>query len=150
MNEMLSIILEVMGGLTVVSGGVAAILKFVKTITDKHDDKQKYDDYDTRINDLGARIDTLDLKVQQQINEAHIFAQQALGDIQAKTDSKLETMQTAIDAKLQQMSSELCILTYSNLATLEGLKQLNCNGPVTEAKEKLEKYLNQQAHGEFK
>lgn len=150
MNELLSIVLEAFGALTIVSGGAAAILKGVKAITDKHDDKQKYDDYDERINQLDKKINQLDSKVQSQINQAHLFAQKALGDIQEKTDQRLDEMQQNIDSKLQQISSELCMLSYCTLANLDGLKQQGCNGRVTEAREKLEKHLNQQAHGELK
>lgn len=40
------------------------------------------------------------------------------------------------------------MMSYCVGATLDGLKQLNCNGKVSEAKEKMDKHLNQQAHGE--
>ena len=61
-------------------------------------------------------------------------------------DKKLEDQRTDMDAKLQPIRTELCILTSSMLAVLEGLGQLNCNGPVTEAREELTRYLNDQAH----
>ena len=47
---------------------------------------------------------------------------------------------------LQQIRTEQCELTGAMLAVLEGLIQLNCNGPVTEAHNKLTQYLNDQAH----
>ena len=37
----------------------------------------------------------------------------------------------------------------NELACLKGLKEQGCNGPVTEALNKLEKHLNQAAHGEL-
>lgn len=61
-------------------------------------------------------------------------------------DKKLADQQTDIEAKLQEIRTEQCILTSSMLAVLEGLGQLNCNGPVTEAREELTRYLNDQAH----
>ncbi len=48
----------------------------------------------------------------------------------------------------QAIQDELCVLSYAMLASLDGLKQLHCNGEVTKAHEKLEKHLNQQAHGQ--
>lgn len=48
----------------------------------------------------------------------------------------------------QEIQDELCVLSYAMLASLDGLKQLHCNGEVTRAHEKLEKHLNQQAHGQ--
>jgi len=46
----------------------------------------------------------------------------------------------------KQMNGELAILTYGVLACLKGLKEQGCNGPVTEAINKLEKHLNEKAH----
>lgn len=44
------------------------------------------------------------------------------------------------------MKEEQCILTYGTLACLKGLKELGCNGPVTEAIDKMEKHMNKAAH----
>lgn len=48
----------------------------------------------------------------------------------------------------QQLNDELCLLTYAVLACLKGLKEQGCNGPVSEAIEKVEKHTNQKAHGQ--
>lgn len=50
------------------------------------------------------------------------------------------------DQDIQNMKGELAIMTYGILAALKGLKEQGCNGPVTEAIDKLEKHLNQEAH----
>ncbi len=49
---------------------------------------------------------------------------------------------------MQEVKDELCVLSYAMLASLDGLKQLKCNGEVTKAHDKLEKHLNQKAHGQ--
>lgn len=49
---------------------------------------------------------------------------------------------------IKDMQDELCLLTYAVLACLKGLKEKGCNGPVTEAIGKLEKHINQKAHGQ--
>ncbi len=49
---------------------------------------------------------------------------------------------------IEDMQEELCMLTYAVLACLKGLKEQGCNGPVTEAIGKVEKYINQKAHGQ--
>lgn len=59
----------------------------------------------------------------------------------AKLNAKQERESYAI-------KSELCLLNYAILAALKGLKEQGCNGPVTEAIAKLEKHLNQSAHGQ--
>lgn len=49
---------------------------------------------------------------------------------------------------IEDMQGELCLLTYAVLACLKGLKEQGCNGPVTEAIGKVEKHINQKAHGQ--
>lgn len=62
---------------------------------------------------------------------------------QEKTNAEIRAMHKSdIDA----IQSELCVMNYALLATLDGLKQLNCNGNVTQAYDMLEKHLNKQAH----
>ena len=53
-----------------------------------------------------------------------------------------------INSKIQQIQAEQCMLTYCMMATLDGLHQLGCNGKVTEARTKLDKFINQQAHNQ--
>lgn len=50
------------------------------------------------------------------------------------------------DAELKAIRKELTMLCYGTTACLRGLKEQGCDGPVTEALDRLEKYLNQQAH----
>lgn len=50
------------------------------------------------------------------------------------------------DLDIGRMKDEQCLLTYGVLACLKGLKEQGCNGPVTEAINKIEKHINQQAH----
>ena len=52
------------------------------------------------------------------------------------------------DVELAAIRSEQTMLCYGILACLKGLKEKGCNGPVTEALDKLEKHLNKAAHGE--
>jgi len=51
------------------------------------------------------------------------------------------------DEIIKDMQEELAILTYGVLACLKGLKEQGCNGPVSEAVGKIEKHLNEKAHG---
>ena len=39
-------------------------------------------------------------------------------------------------------------MVYGILACLKGLKEQGCNGPVTEAVNKIEKHINKAAHDE--
>lgn len=51
------------------------------------------------------------------------------------------------DNEIKEMKKEQEILTFGILACLKGLKEQGCNGPVTEAISKIEKHLNEKAHG---
>lgn len=48
--------------------------------------------------------------------------------------------------EIKQIKKENTLICYGLSACLDGLIQLGCNHSVPDAKEKLEKYLNQQAH----
>lgn len=50
------------------------------------------------------------------------------------------------DKEIKSIKDEQTLITYGVLAALKGLKEQGCNGPVTEAINKIEKYLNVQAH----
>jgi Na+/H+ antiporter NhaD/arsenite permease-like protein len=50
------------------------------------------------------------------------------------------------DQIIKDMQEEQALLTYGILACLKGLKEQGCNGPVTEAVNKIEKHLNEKAH----
>lgn len=51
------------------------------------------------------------------------------------------------DKEIQAIKEEQTILTYGILACLRGLKEQGCNGPVTEAINKIENHINKKAHG---
>jgi len=91
----ISQLLKAIAALVAIWGGYKVILEIVDKINAKHDQVQKWDEYDKQIKDV-------------------------------------------ID--------EQCMLTYCMLATLDGLKQLGANGRVTEARDKLDKYINESAH----
>ena len=52
------------------------------------------------------------------------------------------------DQELAAIRHEQTLICYGVLACLKGLKEQGCNGPVTAALDKVEKYLNQAAHEE--
>ena len=52
------------------------------------------------------------------------------------------------DKEIKEIREEQTLLTYGILACLRGLKEQGCNGPVTEAIAKIEKHINQKAHGQ--
>lgn len=67
-------------------------------------------------------------------------------------DKKREKERLAIekdqkqDADIQKLKEENSLIVYGLSACLDGLQQLGCNHNVTKAKDKIDKYINQQAH----
>ena len=50
--------------------------------------------------------------------------------------------------ELKAIRKEQTLICYGLLACLKGLNEQGCNGPVTEAMNRLEEHLNQAAHDE--
>ena len=50
------------------------------------------------------------------------------------------------DTDIKAIKEEQSILTKGVLACPKGLKEQGCNGPVTEAIQDIEEYVNKQAH----
>ena len=67
---------------------------------------------------------------------------------QEKQTKDIEKLREREKQDIEDMQDELCLLTYAVLACLKGLKEQGCNGPVTEAIGKVEKHINQKAHGQ--
>lgn len=65
---------------------------------------------------------------------------------QKKLKKQVEQLAQTHKDDTDAIEEELCMLSYVLLAVLDGLKQLNCNGKVTEAHDRLSKHLNKQAH----
>lgn len=107
-----------------IGGGIAVIKKIFDCYYKHKAFEAKCEGYADEISNINTKVET-----------AHNFAQEALRDMQSETD-----------AKLQEIRAEQEMITYCMRAVLDGLHQLNCNGPVTEASEKLDIYLNSQAH----
>ena len=56
------------------------------------------------------------------------------------------TQQKRQDAEIQSINEERTLITYAVKACLTGLQKLGCDGPVTDAIDKIDKHINQKAH----
>ncbi len=59
---------------------------------------------------------------------------------------EIKKLRSAHEEDIKAINEEQCLITYGLLACLKGLREQGCNGPVTEAINKIEKHLNKQAH----
>ena len=67
-------------------------------------------------------------------------------DKQGKQDEDIKALKQHHEEDMASIKEEQTLLVYGVLACLKGLSEQGCNGPVTEAINKYEKYLNQKAH----
>ena len=65
---------------------------------------------------------------------------------QENQDDKIDKLTEHHEEDVQRIKEENCLICYALSACLDGLIQLGCNHTVPDAKQKLDKYLNQQAH----
>jgi hypothetical protein len=66
--------------------------------------------------------------------------------LKKKHEDDMEALKQVIAKDMHDINVEQTLLTYGVLACLKGLQEQGCNGPVTEAVNKIERYLNQKAH----
>lgn len=67
-------------------------------------------------------------------------------DKQNEQDEEIKKLKKHHEDDIASIKEEQTLLVYGILACLKGLSEQGCNGPVTEAIGKYEKYLNQKAH----
>ena len=67
-------------------------------------------------------------------------------ELRKEHDEKIDKLRKEHVDDIKKIEEEACLHTYGILACLKGLQEKGCNGPVTEAIEKYEKYLNKRAH----
>lgn len=60
--------------------------------------------------------------------------------------SEINQLKAHHEQDIKDLKEEQTLNVYGILACLKGLQEKGCNGPVTEAINKIEKYLNQKAH----
>lgn len=67
-------------------------------------------------------------------------------DKQNEQDKEIQELKKHHEEDISSLKEEQTLLVYGVLACLKGLKERGCNGPVTEAINRYEKYLNEKAH----
>ena len=93
------------------------------------------------------------LKQNKQSEDIEILREQHnkdIGILREQHNKDIEEIKKKEAEDIQSIKDELCVISYAMLASLDGLMQLHCNGNVTKAHDRLEKHLNQQAHGQHR
>ncbi len=68
---------------------------------------------------------------------------------QKEQDEEIASVKKGMQEDINAIMKEQTLMTYGVLACLKGLKEQGCDGPVTEAIDKIDKYLNKAAHGQL-
>ena len=67
-------------------------------------------------------------------------------DRQKKQDEEIAGVRDKHNSDMCDIKQEQRLLIYGILACLKGLKEQDCNGPVTDAINTIEKHINEKAH----
>lgn len=67
-------------------------------------------------------------------------------DKQNEQDEEIKKLKEHHEDDIKSLKEEQALLIDGVLACLKGLQERGCNGPVTEAIDKYEKFLNAKAH----
>lgn len=99
----------------------------------------------------GAVVTTSILLIQRFAKGVRWFDRQEqqttdIESLKAKHEADMAALKEVLAEDMEGINKEQQLLTYGVLACLKGLQEKGCNGPVTEAINKIEKYLNAKAH----
>ena len=128
------------------------IREIIQRITARHDREQKWDEYaknlDAERDKIYEKYDALLEEIRKEINDNEEEAQkerdkikEAYNEQLVGIENKIEYNHIEMDGKTQELKADILMLTKSTAAILDGLTQLKCNGPVTEARKSLNSYL---------
>lgn len=66
--------------------------------------------------------------------------------LEAKIDNEVRELRNRHVKEHKETQEEQTLVIYGLLACLKGLAEQGCNGPVSEAIDKIEKHINKKAH----
>lgn len=104
--------------------------------------KEKEKEWDKGLSDIDNVRDKIVKKYDDKLSEL----EEKMDKDNEELTKKIEENKTDSEAKMQELKIELFVQTECTRAILDGLHQLNCNGPVTKARELLDTYLSGSAH----
>lgn len=71
---------------------------------------------------------------------------QEIAEIKAKHEKDIAEVKAMHQRDTEAIQEEQTIVVYGLLACLKGLQAQGCNGPVSEAIDRIEKHINKKAH----
>lgn len=74
-------------------------------------------------------------------------AKAEIREVKSELEERVSKLEQHHEDDVHRVNEEMCLICFGMSACLDGLQQLGANHEVPEAKKRLDKYLNQQAHG---
>lgn len=72
-----------------------------------------------------------------------------IDDLRSHHDEDIKAITKNNDAAIKAIQEEQTLVVYGLLACLKGLNEQGCDGPVSEAIDKIDKHLNKRAHSQI-
>ena len=122
------------------------IMEMLSAFGKQHDRVKKWDDMSVQIEEMSKETDKVREEIVSQFNKRLDAINDDFNERIDVINNKIDENHCDTEAKIQELNSRMFILTKSVSAVLDGLKQLNCNGQVTKAKEELDAFLMERAY----
>lgn len=133
---------NILGLITAIAAVVALIWKGFKWI---HHQKEQ----DEALAKLEMYIEEKDEAHKKEIADIKTSFKAEITSLREHHDRDIANINTNHEASIQAIQEEQTVMTFGILACLRGLGELGCDGPVSDASDRIEKHINKRAHGQF-
>lgn len=133
---------NILGLITAIAAVVALIWKGFKWI---HHQKEQ----DEAIAKQEKRIKDQEEAHKKEIADLKESFKKDIESLRAHHDSDIASINTNHEASVQAIQEEQTVMTFGILACLRGLNEQGCDGPVSDAIDRIEKHINKRAHGQI-
>lgn len=96
-----------------------------------------------------AKLEALEKKEESDVKELRELHAREIKELRDHHEEDMKKLRNETNDAVKSIQEEQTLIVYGLLACLKGLGEQGCNGPVTEAIDKIEKHINQKAHGQI-
>ncbi len=96
-----------------------------------------------------ARLDAMEAKYEAEIKALREQHEKEIKALRDHHEEDMKELRKDTNDAVKSIQTEQTLIVYGLLCCLKGQHEQGCNGPVTEAIDKLEKHINQKAHGQI-
>lgn len=132
--------------------GIAVLIilfEFYKKIKEMRKESKEVNEWEMRVK---KAVETVEKKEKEWdealagVKETRAILSKEFNKRLDEIENRIEDNHTDTEAKIQEIRAEQMFQMELFKAVLDGLSQLGSNGPVTDMKEKLDRYLIEKAH----